>query len=230
MKQTILRRLMLIAVLLTGVNAFAYDFKVNGIYYNILSEEDKTVSVTWGDTYYSYNIVIRNEVTYNNINYNVRCIDRGAFAYCCDLTEVSIPNSVTDIGDEAFYGCVKLSSIVLPKSITWIGRNILGNCDCLTSIIVENGNSQYDSRDNCKAVIETATNTLLVGCKATNIPNSVTSIGEYAFKDCAMNDINIPTSINSINNNAFQCCHYLTEITIPNSVNTIGDYVFCDCN
>ena len=95
---------------------------------------------------------------------------------------------------------------------------------------VESGNATYDSRDNCNAIIETASNTLIASCKNTIIPNSVTSIGDYAFYECfGLTDITIPNSVTSIGNSAFFNCKELTSVTIPNSVTSIGDSAFGFC-
>ncbi len=260
MKKFYLYSLLTSLLLLCSTVASAHDFKVNGVYYNVLSEEDKTVAVTYAGLYsgvvadeYTYAVVIPATVTYNNITYSVRSIGYGAFAGCTSLTYIEIPNSVTTIQDRAFNGCTFLSSITIPNSVTSIGNYAfylcdglksvtIGNsvtsigdaafeyCSGLTSVTVDEGNSVYDSRGGCNAIIETATNTLVAGCKKTIIPNSVTSIGEFAFRGCTgLTSVTIPNSVTSIGDWAFNGCSSLTSITIPNSVTTIGGSAFRGC-
>ena len=100
-------------------------------------------------------------------------------------------------------------------------------CTGLTSVVVDGNNTKYDSRENCNAIIETETNTLIAGCKNTIIPNSVTSIGDNAFYKCTgLTSITIPNSVTSIGSSAFYGCTGLTSITIPNSVTSIGSGAF----
>ena len=149
-----------------------------------------------------------------------------------EIKDLVIPNSVTSISECAFYGCTCLTSITIPKSVTSIGSSAFYGCSGLTSIVVESGNIVYDSRNNCNAIIETASNTLIVGCKNTIIPNSVTSIGGGgAFYGCrGLTSITIPNSVTSIGSSAFANCTGLTSITIPNSVTMIGNYAFRGCS
>ena len=129
-----------------------------------------------------------------------------AFYRCRGLTNINIPNSVTSIGELAFAGCSGLTSISIPQSVTSIGKEAFVGCG-LTSVTVEKENLNYDSRNNCNAIIETASNTLITGSNTTIIPSSVTSIGRSAFYGCSgLTSISISNSITSIGDNAFYGC------------------------
>ena len=156
------------------------------------------------------------------------------------VTELIIPNGVTNIGDYVFIGCSGLTSITIPNSVTSIGYNTFDDyagwstfldCSGLTKIIVAADNSVYDSRNNCNAIIKTESNTLITGCKNTIIPNSVKSIGGGAFYNCSgLTGITIPNSVTSIGGYAFYNCSGLTSIEIPNSVTNIGSWAFYGCS
>ena len=144
----------------------------------------------------------------------VRSIGDYAFSGCSGLTELTLPNSVTSIGDCAFYGCTGLTELILPNSVRSIGDIAFTYCSGLEKITVESGNSCYDSRDNCNSIIDTEFNTLIVGCKNSVIPNSVTSIGYYAFYGCSgLTELTLPDSVASIGYGAFICCSDLSKIT-----------------
>ena len=161
---------------------------------------------------------------------SVTSIGVRAFEGCDGLTSIVIPNSVTAIGNKAFYSCDGLTSVNIPNSVTAIGNNVFESCNELSCLVVESGNPIYDSRNNCNAIIETADNTLIVGCKNTIIPNSVTSIGGWAFSYCwGLTSINIPNSVTAIGAGAFEGCDGLTSVDISNSVTSIGRYAFLNC-
>ena len=161
---------------------------------------------------------------------SVTSIGNRAFDSCPRLTSVTIPNNVTSIGSYAFLGCSRLTSITIPNSVTSIGDGLFGSCSGLISVAVEEGNTTYDSRNNCNAIIETSSNTLIASCKNTTIPNSVTSIGNHAFFLCSgLTSVTIPNSVASIGDEAFFGCRGLTSLTIPNSVTSIGFQAFLGC-
>ena len=161
---------------------------------------------------------------------SVTSIGSSAFRNCSGLTSVTIGNSVTSIGSSAFEGCTGLTSITIPDSVTSIGYSAFEVCTGLTSITVADGNSKYHSSGNC--LIETASKTLIFGCKTSVIPSdgSVTSIGEDAFKGCTgFTSITIPDSVKTIGDDAFSGCERLTSITIPDNVTSIGACAFDGC-
>ncbi len=162
----------------------------------------------------------------------VTSIGDEAFEYCSSLTSITIPNSVTSIGNEAFRGCSSLTSITIPNSVTSIGSSAFG-CSNLTSINVSDNNKNYSSVDG---VLFNKDKTELIQYprkkEGTNykIPNSVTSIGDYAFAGCSITSITIPNSVTSIGYGAFETCSSLTSITIPEGVTSIGGYTFDGCS
>ena len=186
----------------------------------------------------------------------VTSIGSSAFEDCSQLTSVTIPAGVTSIGFSAFSGCDSLTSVTIPASVTSISSYAFEGCSGLTSITVASGNTKYHSAGNC--LIETATGTLVLGCKNSVIPadGSVTSIGYRAFSGCSgMTSITIPASVTSIGNyaffscsnlttvefgansqltsigsSAFYFCSQLTSVTISASVTSIGDDAFRYCS
>lgn len=192
--------------------ASAYDAEIDGIYYYLYQwlEDGPQASVTYRDydgNSYSGAVTIPESVTYEGMTYSVTSISSSAFSNCSALNSVTIPKTVVKVTADAFSGC-----------------------PALTTIMVEQGNPQYDSRDACNAVIETGTNTLVAGCEHSFIPNSVTSIGAYAFVRCnTMTSITIPESVTSIGEYAFSECG-LTSIVIPSGVKDIGNRAFYYCS
>ncbi len=176
-------------------------------------------------------------------------IGHGAFWECSNLQDVVIPESVNEIEEGAFLECPKIRNVYIPKSVTKIGGYSITTS--AETIKVDPENPVYDSRNDCNAIIETNTNTLINGCCGTIIPNSVTKIAESAFQFCSFFHFRIPDSVREIEPNAFDCCNLhslripnsisrienevfigstFSTIYIPNSVNYIGTDAFCGCH
>ncbi|MBQ9201557.1 MAG: leucine-rich repeat domain-containing protein [Bacteroidales bacterium] len=178
-------------------------------------------------------------------------IGSNVFNGCSSMAEISIPASVKEIGSFAFYGCKSLKTLSLPEavkniedgtfsdcgleefyvsaSIEKIGSFAFMGCAHLTTITVEQGNANYDSREGCNAVIETATNTLLAGSLRTVIPATVENIGYGAFSSIGIVSIDIPSSVKKIEEYAFFDCNHLKSINLPESIEAIGDHAFSNC-
>ena len=179
-----------------------------------------------------------------------------AFGDCTALTSVTLPEGLETIGKQAFDRCSKLTSITLPSTLTTLSASAFAEtgltkivipksvtsiqectgagtytsfqeCSSLKTIIVEEGNPVYDSRDNCNAIIKTATNTLIIGCYNSTIPNTVTTIGKQSFYELtSLKSISIPTSVTTIDYAAFAYSDNITSIDIPKSVTTVGKNAF----
>ena len=155
------------------------------------------------------NTVIPNTVT-NIGNYSF---------FGCDITTITIPDSVTRIGEYSFRNCKELTSIHIPVNATTILSSAFMYCNKLAYITVDPNNQKYDSRDNCNAIIETATNELIISSKNTVIPNTVTKININAFyAHDGLASINIPASVTSIGaGSLFGACGNLSTITVDPS-------------
>lgn len=165
--------------------------------------------------------------------YPVTAIGDRAFADCITLSSITIPNSVTTIGNNAFSHCLRLTDITIPDSVTTIGVEAFSYCTSLTSITVNSGNTKYSSLSGV-LFDKNQKNILCYPAgrpgKYYTIPDSVTTIGEYAFQSCeGLTDITIPDSVTTIGNNAYESCKGLTSITIPNNIKSIGEEVFVFC-
>lgn len=162
---------------------------------------------------------------------NVQSISGAAFWGCTSLANVIIPDKVEEICASAFKKCDSLKSVRISSSVTTIEKEVFVDCYNLNSIIVDPANNVYDSRDNCNAIIETSTNTLISGCNTTKIPESVTAIGNNAFDGYKLlGTIELPENINSIGERAFAKCELLSCVVLPKNVSSVGKFAFSGCN
>ena len=220
-----------LAAIVLPNDIWAHDFEVDGIYYNDNHDNNTASVVCSGDSYdavadeYTGDVVIPATVTYNNVTYRVVGIENRAFGGCASLTSVTISEGVTRIASRSFSGCSGLVSVTIPASVTEINTSIFDNCRNLTSIVVKEGNTVYDSRNGCNAIIETATNTLLEGCSATVIPEGIVRIKGAAFRGCGamFSSITIPASVTELEGNPFEnSCSNLVSIVVAEG-NTVYD-------
>ena len=159
---------------------------------------------------------------------SVTTINAWAFEYCRSLTSINIPDSVTTIGYGAFEDCNNLTSITIPDSVTTIGDCAFAGCSSLQEFI-----GKFASEDGRCLIIDGVLNSFAIGCGATEytIPDSVTTIGDYAFAICSsLTSVTIPDSVTTIGYGAFYYCRSLTSVTIPDSVTTIGNFAFNGCS
>ena len=198
------------------------NYAWNGAYYDTPwyshCESIKTVVIAEGVTSIGYFTFSGCGLTSITIPNSITSIGDNAFERCINLTSVTIPDSVTSIGNFAFFGCNSLASISIPNSVTSIGGDAFCNCISLKSITIGNGLTSIGGCSGCSSLT------------SVTIGNSVTSIRGKAFENCSsLADVTIPNSVTSIGDGAFRNCSSLTSVTIPNNVTSIGQTVFYNC-
>ena len=224
------------SVLSIGTRAFSEDYEVNMVVVDVDNpvydsrDNCNAINVTGSNTLiFGYkDTVIPNSITtigtyafYDvrnrenlDIPYGVKTLEKNSF-FWSKIASISIPSSVESIGNHAMYGCEYLVNIIIPASVTSIGQYVLSYCTKLEKISVEKSNPIYNSNNNCNAIIETSTNTLLYGCQNTVIPDSVTKLSEYAFSHCKnITEIKISKNIISLSNRTFSGCNKVLTIAV----------------
>ena len=141
----------------------------------------------------------------------------------------SIPNNVYSLNECSFANCINLKEIYIPQSVERISNSAFIGCPNIAKIVVDKDNPVFDSRNDCNAIIDTKNNSIVLGCKNTNIPIGVKEVGINAFNGSSIKSINIPSSINKIERQAFSNCRLLESIIFPNSLTYLGSYAFNNC-
>ena len=170
------------------------------------------------------------DITSLDIPSNITKIGEGAFGFCENVPSLTIPDSVTEIGAKAFQSWKGLKSYEIPKNVTKLSGNAFMSSG-ITTLTVSAENPVYSSPAGSNAVIETATNKLVMGIYGTEIPKTVKIIGKNSFESCLeMSMLEIPYGVTTIEAEAFKECGSLTNLTIPKSVTSIGDNLCCFTN
>lgn len=224
--KTLKNTLMTIAMLLCSTTVSAHNFEVDGIYYNITSITDLTVEVTYKGPDFSSlveyfgTVTIPQTVTFNGNTYSVTAIGEYAFSSCDSLISVTIPASITSIGENAFR-VTGINCITIPNSVTSIGDGAFAYCQDLEEIKIPNLVKKIGAWtfEGCSNLI------------SVDMPNTVESIGAYAFQNCKnLETLSLPQSLRNISSCTFRACSSLSQISIPSSVTSIGDYAFDGCS
>lgn len=189
---------------------------LNGIKYRL--NIDKTAEVLAND--YSGDIIIPENVTYNDVTYRITSLENGCFNDCSYLTSISLPDGITSLGKNCFYSCDKLTSISLPEGLTSLGDNCFAYCYELTSISLPDG-------------ITSLGNECFSGCsslKSISLPDGLTSLRYECFRGCSnLTNISLPEGLTSLNSGCFESCCSLTSINLPASLTSLSAGCFEGC-
>ena len=219
-----------------------HDFEVDGVYYRY-AEDGQSVAVTYRNTsynrtfvnIYSYgagysgDVVVPEQVTWQDVTYPVTAVDQYAFVHCDGMTSVQLPSTIRSIGRNAFSWCTGLTSLTLPDSLTSIGDEAFSGCKNITELVV-------------RGDVQTIGQSVFASCEkltSVTLPSGITSIGDGAFDHCYMLEtvcfsgqtaeagkLVIPDGVTYIGNNAFSCNRKLKSVVIPESVRRIGSSAF----
>lgn len=237
-----LKKIFLMAICMTiAIASHAYDFEVNGIYYNITSLQEKTVEVTYGGKYYSGDIIVPHTVEYSDITFTITRLGDKAFMYCSEMTSIQIPNTVITLGSYIFYGCSKLTSLSIPASVTEIGAGVSNDygkycfwgCSNLGSLKFEDSENSLTLHPNAWTGGLVST---FESCKLTSIylgrniyaahassPDRYPFYGQYRLTSIEYGPLATTTGV-------FSNCYDLKQVTIPGTISSISAYAFQNCS
>lgn len=204
----------------SAVPASAYDFEVDGMYFNLLTSSNLACEIVSGEIPYSGDFIIPETITYRNRDLKVTKIGEEAFSLC-HITGISIPNSVTEIGKSAFSTCSFLTNISLPNSVIKIGDGTFSACTKLKTVklsenLLEIGGGVFSGCYNLEEI---------------TVPNSVIKVGIGTFSACTkLKTVKLSQKLEAIKEYTFSGCENLREISIPPSVEEIGYGAFLGCD
>ena len=216
--ECIRRFLFAFLLIMWSMNGSAFDYE--GIIYDVLSESDKTALVARQSMDMTGDVQIPNQVSYNGSLYTVTEISKNAFAYCREITSVSIPATVQIIGANAFDTCISLTSVSMGNGIKAIPFMAFNGCSSLQEVTVPEGterleNGAFNSCSNLTAI---------------HLPQSLLSIGNYVFEGCnKLTDIVIPDQVTELGGYAFYECKELSSVRLSDNITEIGDWTFTRC-
>ena len=226
-----------------SLQSFAFDFELDGISYNIISSQDKTVEVTTSENVYSGNININSTVTNDGVSYSVIKIGDYAFAGCSSLSSVVLPEGLQSIGTGGFSGCTSLASISIPSTVKELGTRSFSACSQIKNISLSlgleiMGDYCFSGCSSLEAI--TIPSSVLIlgnycfsGCTkitSMSLPSGITEIGEFCFNECiALESLELPSGLNSLPSSFISGCKKLISLTIPETVTILGPKCFSGC-
>ena len=238
MKQLISKLLMLTAVLSASTNAYAYDFEVDGIYYNV-NKINLTCEVTYGMNIYKGDIIIPKTVSIDGNTFSVTAIGADAFMGCAELQSITIPNSVVNVYDKAFNGCTGLKELIIEDGTQVLnlgeksadeGEGLFFDCSLETVYLGRDldYNPNSDFHEDFAPIGNQIYNYTL---KRVVISDFVTKIGYQLFRNCAsLTYVLFGKNVSVIDDEAFICCSNIASVTLPNSLIKIGESAFSSCS
>ncbi len=159
----------------------------------------------------------------------VKVIGMDAYNSCMALREMHIPEGVEEVLEDAFAGCLNLKTLYVPSTVYYFAPGAMGYTNRLERIVVSPDNEDYDSREDCNAIIDTYDDAVVLGCAATRLPSDILSLDDWSFAGTDIRNIDIPECVENIGYNAFFQCHWLESVTLPDSLKWIGQYAFGYC-